>query len=71
MGSEANLSEKSRWSLFSAYNRQSNTCYKSNTNTEITPINIVLDEALRQAQAIGIAVEASHFLKPEEDHALK
>ncbi len=69
--SEANLSEKSRWSLISAYNRQSNICYKSNTNTETTPISVVPDDALRHVQATDIAVKANHFLKPEEDHALK
>ncbi|HRP55465.1 phytanoyl-CoA dioxygenase family protein [Agriterribacter sp.] len=44
--SEANLSDSARWSLISCYNRASNKAYNESSDSHITPIKIVPDEAL-------------------------
>lgn len=69
--SEANLSDRSRWSLISAYNREANVGYKNNWEGGNVPIDVVKDETLLQAQAVGFATDADYFLNREQDHALK
>ena len=44
--SEANLSDSARWSLISCYNRASNKAYNESSDSHITPIETVPDEAL-------------------------
>ncbi|MBN8825684.1 MULTISPECIES: phytanoyl-CoA dioxygenase family protein [unclassified Spirosoma] len=71
--SEANLSDKARWSLISCYNRQSNIGYKesSTSTSSITPITVVADDALLTQEAEGLAEEAADFLAKEADVALQ
>lgn len=59
--SEANLSDKSRWSLISAYNRQSNIPYNEKTTACITPLAAVPNESLLAINAAGLS-ESVDFL---------
>jgi ectoine hydroxylase-related dioxygenase (phytanoyl-CoA dioxygenase family) len=68
--SEANLSEKPRWSLISVYNRSSNIPYNEPSQSSTVPLKAVPDEALIEweTQSIGTA---ANFLEKEKDEALK
>ncbi len=68
--SEANLSENSRWSMISCYNRQSNIPYNEKSTSCITPLEVVPDEALLQWDTTGLQ-EAADFLSKEADVTLK
>ncbi|HSZ84467.1 MAG TPA: phytanoyl-CoA dioxygenase family protein [Puia sp.] len=68
--SEANLSDNSRWSLISCYNRSSNVPYNEPSNSSTVPIEAVPDEALLEWETTGLQ-EASNFLEKEKDEALK
>lgn len=59
--SAANLSENSRWSLITAYNRQSNVPYNEKSTACINPLETVPDDALLDAQVAGLA-ESADFL---------
>jgi len=71
--SEANLSDMSRWSMISCYNRASNIGYNDSaaSSSSITPIEVVPDEALLTWQATGLSEDGSDFLAKEADVALK
>jgi phytanoyl-CoA hydroxylase len=71
--SEANLSERPRWSMISCYNRSSNIGYNesSSSSASITPIDLVPDEALLTWNTGGLAEKKAGFLVKEEDVALK
>jgi phytanoyl-CoA hydroxylase len=71
--SEANLSDRARWSMISCYNRQSNTGYNESTSasSSITPIEVVPDEALLTWETAGLSEEGAGFLNKENDVALK
>jgi phytanoyl-CoA hydroxylase len=68
--SEANLSDKPRWSLISCYNRSSNIPYNEPSQSSTIPLTVVPDEALLQAASGGLE-ESSNFLEKEKDEALK
>ena len=68
--SEANLSDKPRWSLIAVYNRSSNVPYNEPSQSSIVPLQVVPDEALMEWKTKGIG-EAAHFLEKEKDEALK
>jgi|SRR5690242_430085 ectoine hydroxylase-related dioxygenase (phytanoyl-CoA dioxygenase family) len=68
--SEANLSEKPRWSLISVYNRQSNIPYNEPSQSSTVPLNAVPDGALMNWETENIGAEAN-FLEKEKDEALK
>ena len=68
--SEANLSDRPRWSLISCYNSLSNPAYNDESTSWKTPVQVVSDEALMNAATTG-ATEAGDFLKKEFDPALK
>ena len=68
--SEANLSDKSRWSLIAVYNRASNVPYNEPSGSSIVPLQVVPDEALLQWQGEGLS-DGSNFLVKEKDEALK
>jgi ectoine hydroxylase-related dioxygenase (phytanoyl-CoA dioxygenase family) len=68
--SEANLSDKSRWSLISCYNRSSNVPYNEPSNSSTIPIEAVPDNALLEWETSGLQ-ENSSFLEKEKDEALK
>lgn len=71
--SEANLSDKPRWSMISCYNRQSNIGYNesSSQSASITPIDVVPNEALLTWDAAGLAEHEASFLSKEADVALQ
>jgi ectoine hydroxylase-related dioxygenase (phytanoyl-CoA dioxygenase family) len=68
--SEANLSEKPRWSLISVYNRSSNIPYNEPSESSTVPLKAVPDEALMEWKTEGIGTTAN-FLEKEKDEALK
>lgn len=71
--SEANLSDRPRWSLISCYNRASNIGYNdsASSSSSITPIEVVPDEALLTWETAGLVEDGADFLRKEADVALK
>lgn len=59
--SEANLSDKSRWSLISCYNRQANVPYNEKSTACIVPLETVPDDSLLRTNAAGLT-ESVDFL---------
>jgi ectoine hydroxylase-related dioxygenase (phytanoyl-CoA dioxygenase family) len=68
--SEANLSDKARWSLISCYNRRDNIGYNEPNGSHTTPVRVVPDEALLEWETSGVQ-ESSGFLEKDKDEALK
>ena len=68
--SEANTSDKPRWSLISCYNSLSNPAYNDESASWKEPVKILPDDALMNVNA-GSANTAGDFLKKEKDPALK
>jgi phytanoyl-CoA hydroxylase len=68
--SEANTSDKPRWSLISCYNRASNMPYNEPSGSSTVPLEAVPDEAMMAWQGEGLG-EGSNFLLKEKDEALK
>ena len=68
--SEANTSDKPRWSLISCYNRASNIPYNEPSGSSTVPLEAVPDEAMMAWQGEGLG-EGSNFLVKEKDQALK
>lgn len=68
--SEANLSDKPRWSIISCYNSLSNHAYNDASSSWREPVKVVSDEAL-MAETVGGASSGADFLKKEDDPALK
>lgn len=68
--SEANLSDNSRWSLISVYNRAGNIPYNEPSGSSTVPLETVPDEALMAWQGAGLG-EGANFLLKEKDEALK
>ena len=68
--SEANLSDKPRWSLISVYNRSANIPYNEPSQSSTIPLQAVPDEALMTWETEGIGAGAN-FLEKEKDEALK
>ena len=68
--SEANLSNNSRWSLISVYNRKSNVPYNEPSQSSTLPLQAVPDEALMEWETSGLQEDA-RFLEKEKDEALK
>ena len=64
--SEANKSNQSRWSFISAYNRTANVPKLEDSADCVTPIDVVPDTALLEAEAIGMQV-GTEFLSVEKD----
>jgi ectoine hydroxylase-related dioxygenase (phytanoyl-CoA dioxygenase family) len=67
--SEANLSDKPRWSIISCYNSQSNIAYNETSTAYQVPVNVVPDEAILEWPAESLS--NADFLKKENDPALK
>jgi ectoine hydroxylase-related dioxygenase (phytanoyl-CoA dioxygenase family) len=67
--SEANLSDKPRWSIISCYNSQSNLAYNETSTAYQVPVNVVPDEAILEWPAESLS--NADFLKKENDPALK
>lgn len=68
--SEANTSEHARWSIISCYNRAANLPYNEPSGSSTFPLETVPDEALLVWDAPE-QLDASNFLKKENDQALK
>lgn len=68
--SAANLSDNSRWSLISVYNRSANIPYNEPSASSIVPLVAVPDEALLQWETKGLG-DGANFLEKEKDEALK
>jgi phytanoyl-CoA hydroxylase len=68
--SAANLSDNSRWSLISCYNRSSNMPYNEPSASSTIPLQTVPDEALLQWETKGLG-DSANFLEKEKDEALK
>ncbi|MEO6289271.1 MAG: phytanoyl-CoA dioxygenase family protein [Ginsengibacter sp.] len=68
--SEANLSDRARWSLISVYNRSENIPYNEPSQSSTVPLQAVPDEALMEWETEGIGA-AANFLEKEKDEALK
>lgn len=68
--SEANLSDKPRWSLISVYNRSANIPYNEPSQSSTVPLQAVPDDALMTWETEGIGA-AANFLEKEKDEALK
>jgi ectoine hydroxylase-related dioxygenase (phytanoyl-CoA dioxygenase family) len=68
--SEANTSDRPRWSIISCYNSLSNPAYNDDSVSWKQPVKVVSDDALMEAAREG-ASEAGDFLKKENDPALK
>jgi ectoine hydroxylase-related dioxygenase (phytanoyl-CoA dioxygenase family) len=67
--SEANLSDKPRWSIISCYNSQSNLAYNETSTAWKQAIDNVPDEAILQWENEDLST--TDFLKKENDPALK
>jgi len=68
--SEANVSDKARWSIISVYNRASNIPYNEPSQSSTVPLQTVPDDALMDWKTEGI-VDQANFLVKEKDEALK
>ena len=68
--SEANLSDRPRWSLISCYNSLSNPAFNDDSTAWKIPVEIVDDSELMNVDKLG-ASTAGDFLKKENDPALK
>lgn len=60
--SEANLSDTSRWSLISCYNRSANVPYNESSTSSTVPLEVIPDEAFIEANATGLTGSVD-FLK--------
>jgi phytanoyl-CoA hydroxylase len=71
--SEANLSDRPRWSLISCYNRSTNIGHNesSSSSASITPIDLVPDDALLTWDTAGLMESEADFLSKEADVSLK
>ncbi|GEO07908.1 phytanoyl-CoA dioxygenase family protein [Segetibacter aerophilus] len=67
--SEANLSDRPRWSVISCYCSQSNIAYNETSTSWKVPVDIVPDEAILTWEAESLS--NADFLKKEDDPALK
>jgi ectoine hydroxylase-related dioxygenase (phytanoyl-CoA dioxygenase family) len=67
--SEANLSDRPRWSVISCYCSQSNLAYSETSTSWRVPVDIVPNDALLQWEAESLST--ADFLKKENDPALK
>ena len=68
--SEANTSDKPRWSIISCYNSLSNPAYNDESTSWREPVSIVSDDALMKSPSSGASTQGD-FLKKEKDPALK
>jgi ectoine hydroxylase-related dioxygenase (phytanoyl-CoA dioxygenase family) len=68
--SEANLSDRPRWSLISAYNLSYNVPFREKNTSCITPVRVVPDEAILAADPAGLS-EGADFLRKENEITLK
>ncbi|HKP33046.1 MAG TPA: phytanoyl-CoA dioxygenase family protein [Chitinophagaceae bacterium] len=68
--SEGNTSDRPRWSIISCYNSLSNPAYNDESTAWKEPVEMVSDDSLLKAAAVGATTQGD-FLKKEKDPALK
>lgn len=68
--SEANLSDKPRWSLISVYNLSYNKSFREKNTSCITPVKVVPHEAVLASGPAGISSQTD-FLHKEDEITLK
>lgn len=68
--SEANLSDRPRWSFISAYNLNTNVPFNEKSTACITPLTMVPDEAVLQSALSGSGI-GQEFLSKEADVTLQ
>ncbi|MFT2010119.1 phytanoyl-CoA dioxygenase family protein [Pontibacter sp. 13R65] len=68
--SEANLSDKPRWSLISAYNLSYNVPFREKNTSCITPVKVVPDAAILASDPVGLSAQTD-FLNKENEITLK
>ncbi|WP_187262108.1 phytanoyl-CoA dioxygenase family protein [Pontibacter beigongshangensis] len=68
--SEANLSDKPRWSLISAYNLSFNVPFREKNTSCITPVKVVPDTAILEREPVGLSAQTD-FLNKEDEITLK
>ena len=68
--SEANLSNRPRWSLISAYNLSYNKPFREKNTSCITPVNVVPDNSILESGPRGLS-EDMDFLKKENEITLQ
>ena len=68
--SEANTSDRPRWSIISCYNSLSNPAYNDESTSWKEPVQVVPDSVLMEATVTG-ASGSGDFLQKEKDPALK
>jgi ectoine hydroxylase-related dioxygenase (phytanoyl-CoA dioxygenase family) len=68
--SEANLSDKPRWSLISAYNLSYNKPFREKSTSCITPVSVVQDNSILESSPRAISIHAD-FLRKENEITLK
>jgi ectoine hydroxylase-related dioxygenase (phytanoyl-CoA dioxygenase family) len=68
--SDANLSDKPRWSLISAYNLSYNVPFREKNMSCITPVKVVADSSILESDAIGLSAQTD-FLNKENEITLK
>lgn len=64
--SEANLSDKPRWSLISAYNLSYNVPFREKNTSCITPVHVVPDSALLSSAPAGLSAQTDFLQKEKE-----
>jgi ectoine hydroxylase-related dioxygenase (phytanoyl-CoA dioxygenase family) len=67
--SDANLSDRPRWSLISAYNLSYNVPFREKNTSCITPVKVVPDEAILSSDPAGLS-ETTDFLRKENEITL-
>ena len=67
--SSANLSDKPRWSIISAYNLSYNKPFREKNMSCITPVNIVPDSAILESSPTGLS-DKTDFLHKEDEITL-
>lgn len=68
--SEANMSDKPRWSLISVYNLGYNVPFREKNTSCITPVKVVPNEAVLASSLVGLS-EQTDFLHKEDEITLK
>jgi ectoine hydroxylase-related dioxygenase (phytanoyl-CoA dioxygenase family) len=68
--SEANLSDRPRWSLISAYNLKYNRPFREKNMSCITPVKVVPDSSILESDSVGLSA-ATDFLNKENEITLK
>jgi ectoine hydroxylase-related dioxygenase (phytanoyl-CoA dioxygenase family) len=64
--SSANLSEKPRWSIISAYNLSYNKPFREKNISCITPVSVVTDDAILKSAPMGLSAKTDFLHKQNE-----